>query len=139
MNGGMTVSIELSLRLVVPDHTTVPLLASLSYDGDDPYAVRMAFHVGLEEPVEWIFARDLLIAGTHQLTGDGDIQVWPADGTGSEVLNIALSSPFGQALFEAPAAAVADFLERTYKLVPEGREGDFIDIESEIEELLWQQ
>jgi Streptomyces sporulation and cell division protein, SsgA len=139
MNGSTTVATELGLRLVVPDHTAVPLLASLSYDGDDPYAIRMAFHVGLEQPVEWIFARDLLVAGTQQLTGDGDVQVWPAAGTGGDILNIALSSPFGQALFEAPAAVVTDFLERTFQVVPEGQESDFADVESELEELLWQQ
>src|SRR6266566_7250090 len=131
MNGSTTVSTELGLRLVVPEHTAVPLLASLSYHGDDPYAIRMAFHVGMDEPVEWIFARDLLIAGTQQLTGDGDVQVWPAAGSEGEVLNIALSSPFGQALFEAPAPVVGDFLKRTYVLVPAGREDDFVDIENE--------
>lgn len=139
MNGSTTVSAELGLRLVVPEHSAVPLMASLSYDGDDPYAVRMAFHVGMDEPVEWIFARDLLIAGQKQHAGAGDVQVWPAAETDGEILNIALSSPFGQALFEVSAAAVTDFLQRTYRLVPADRESDFVDIETEIEELLWQQ
>ncbi len=138
MNGSTIVSTELDLRLVVPDHAAVPLVASLSYRGDDPYAVRMAFHVGTDEPVEWIFARELLTAGPENLTRDGDVQVWPAAGADGEVLNIALSSPFGKALFEAPAAGVAAFVRRTYDLVPAGREGDFADIESEIDELLWQ-
>ncbi len=137
MNGSTTVSAELDLRLVVPDHDAVPLVASLKYRGDDPYAVRMAFHVGSDEPIEWIFARELLTAVPECLAGDGDVQVWTA-GTDGEVLNIALSSPFGHALFEAPAAAVAAFVRRTYRLVPAGRECDFVDIESEIDELLWQ-
>ena len=58
-----TISAELGLRLVVPQQTIVPLVASLYYSARDPYAVRMAFHVGTDEPVEWIFARDLLAAG----------------------------------------------------------------------------
>ena len=138
MNGSTIVSADLDLRLVVPDRAPVPLVASLSYCADDPYAVRMAFHVGMEQPVEWIFARELLTAGPQYLTGDGDVQVWPASDDAENVLNIALSSPFGQALFEAPAADVAEFVERTYELVPAGREGEFVDIESEIDELLWQ-
>src|SRR6266566_9431828 len=102
MNGSTTVSTELGLRLVVPEHTAVPLLASLSYHGDDPSAIRMAFHVGMDEPVEWIFARDLLIAGNEaDGRGDGDVRVWPA--AGGDVLNITLSSPYGQALFETAA------------------------------------
>src|SRR6516164_10654949 len=73
-----TISAELGLRLVVPQQTIVPLVASLYYSGSDPYAVRMAFHVGTDEPVEWIFARDLLAAGIESRQGDGDVQVWPS-------------------------------------------------------------
>ncbi len=130
-------SAELGLRLVVPEHVAVPLVASLYYSNDDPYAIRMAFHVGLDEQVEWIFARDLLAAGMSQRSGDGDVQVWPATDGDRDLLNIALSSPFGQALFEAPSAAIAGFLRRTYEAVPDGEEGGFIDIEGELGDLFW--
>src|SRR3954465_542795 len=90
-----TVSAELGLRLVVPDRTTVPLLAGLSYTAEDPYAIRMAFHVGNDEPVEWIFARELLTVGIVRRVGDGDVQVWPARADGERTLNISLTSPFG--------------------------------------------
>jgi hypothetical protein len=138
MESGTTVSAELGLMLVVPQHTTVPLVASLFYSGEDPYAVRMAFHVGTDEPVEWIFARDLLSAGVTGPSGEGDVKVWPSSGDGAATLNIVLSSPFGQAHFEASAAAMAEFLRRTYEAIPVGREGDFFDIEGELDGLLWQ-
>jgi len=144
-----TISAELGLRLVVPQQTIVPLVASLYYSGSDPYAVRMAFHVGTDEPVEWIFARDLLAAGIESRQGEGDVQVWPSpmscaeagdlDGigeTGGKILNIELSSPFGQAHFEAPARAMSAFLKRTYQIVPPGRESSYIDIETELNDLL---
>ena len=73
-----TISAELGLKLVVPQQTIVPLVASMYYSGSDPYAVRMAFHVGTDEPVEWIFARDLLAAGVESRQGEGDVQVWPS-------------------------------------------------------------
>jgi len=148
-----TISAELGLRLVVPQQTIVPLVASLYYSGRDPYAVRMAFHVGTDEPVEWIFARELLAAGIESRQGEGDVQVWPSaqscaetDGldvigaadTEGAVLNIELSSPFGQAHFEAPAGAMSAFLDRTYQIVPAGREGDYIDMETELNDLLRQ-
>jgi hypothetical protein len=153
-----TISAELGLKLVVPQQTIVPLVASLYYSGQDPYAVRMAFHVGTDEPVEWIFARDLLAAGITSRQGEGDVQVWPStrscadpdslDEIGSAeaasedasdtVLNIELSSPFGRAHFEAPAQAMAAFLERTFQLVPADQESDFIDIETELNDLLRQ-
>ena len=148
-----TISAELGLRLIVPQQTIVPLVASMYYSGVDPYAVRMAFHVGTDEPVEWIFARDLLAAGIESRQGEGDVQVWPslmscADdddldmtgplGAGGKVLNIELSSPFGRAHFEAPAEAMSAFLQRTYQIVPAGQEGRYIDIETELNDLLRQ-
>ncbi len=148
-----TISAELGLRLVVPQQTIVPLVASMYYSGSDPYAVRMAFHVGTDEPVEWIFARDLLAAGIDARHGEGDVKVWPSaqscaesDGlevigdvsTEGTVLNIELSSPFGQAHFEAPAQAMAAFLHRTYQIVPAGQESGNIDIEAELNDLLRQ-
>jgi hypothetical protein len=130
------------------------------YSGSDPYAVRMAFHVGTDEPVEWIFARDLLAAGIESRQGEGDVQVWPspmswaetddldvigaaatpapqeARDTGGRVLNIELSSPFGRAHFEAPAQAMSAFLARSYQIVPAGQESSYIDIETELNDLL---
>ena len=149
-----TISAELGLKLVVPQQTIVPLVASMYYSGSDPYAVRMAFHVGTDEPVEWIFARDLLAAGIESRQGDGDVHVWPstasvaetgdldligtaeAGETQGKILNIELSSPFGQAHFEAPAEAMSAFLRRTYQIVPAGQESRHIDIETELNELL---
>ena len=52
MNSSSTVSAEVGLRLVTTPQTIVPLTGSLFYSRQDPYAVRIAFHVGLEEPVE---------------------------------------------------------------------------------------
>ena len=137
MINSATVSAELGLSLVVPEHGTVPLVASLYYSAEDPYAIRMAFHVGMDEPVEWIFASNLLAVGLEGPAGEGDVQVWPGEDHGEQVLNIALSSPFGEAHFEAPRSATAEFLNRTYDIISAGREADFIDLDSELDELLW--
>src|SRR4051812_35217722 len=77
MNSSTSVSAELGLRLVVPGRSTVPLLARLEYAADDPYAIRMSFFVGDDEPVEWIFARELLTVGIVRKVGEGDVEVWP--------------------------------------------------------------
>ncbi len=136
MNTSAIVAAELGLRLVVPEHGGVPLTASLYYRGDDPYAIRMAFHVGTDDPVEWIFARDLLAEGLDCVAGDGDVRVWPSTTAHRDVLNLVLSSPFGQAHFEAPLTAMTGFLLRTFEVVPAGREGEFIDIEGELNDML---
>jgi hypothetical protein len=137
MNSSVTVSAEIGLSLVVPEHGAVPLVASLFYSAEDPYAIRMAFHVGTDEPVEWIFARDLLAVGLEGPAGEGDVQVWPGEEQGRELLNIALSSPFGEAHFEAPRSSLAAFLSRTYEVIAPGDETDHIDVDAELDELLW--
>jgi hypothetical protein len=137
MINSATVSAELKLSLVVADHGPVPLVASMYYSATDPYAIRMAFHVGTDEPVEWIFARDLLAGGLEGPAGAGDVQIWPADEDGCDVFNIALCSPFGEAHFEAPIAATADFLKRTFEVIAAGQESEFVNLDSELEELLW--
>jgi hypothetical protein len=123
-----TVSAELGLRLIVPQQTIVPLVASLFYSGDDPYAIRIAFHVGLDEPVEWIFARDLLAEGIKDRTGLGDVQVWPSAATVDPA-----SDETGQQVNE-----ISDFLRRTYRIVEAGQEGEHVDVESELDDLLRQ-
>lgn len=141
MDSGTTVSAELGFLLVIPQQASVPVATSLLYTGDDPYAVRMAFHADADEPVEWIFARDLLTAGLTEPAGVGDVWAWPSpsgDIGGEPVLNIVLSSPFGEAHFEAPMTPVADFLRRTYDAIPAGREDEFFDIGPELDSLLWQ-
>src|SRR5262249_61690889 len=98
-------------------------------------ASRMSFRVGMDGPVERLSARDLLGAGLQRPIGEGDVRVWPAPRDGQDVLNTSLSSPFGQAHFEAPLAALSEFLMRTFEVVPLGREADFIDIEGELRDL----
>jgi Streptomyces sporulation and cell division protein, SsgA len=148
-NSIVAVSAELRLGLIGPEQTVVPLMASLHYTGQDPYAIRIAFHVGTDEPVEWTLARDLLAAAMHSRAGIGDVQAWPSaapedsaaeDGgaAGTGILNIVMTSPFGRAQFEAPAGAVASFLHRTYQIVPVGDEGLFMDFDDELNELLSQ-
>ncbi len=146
------VSAELSLALVGPERTLVPLTASLSYRCTDPYAVRMAFHVCTDEPVEWTFARDLLSAALDSREGIGDVRAWPSAAScdpaagkaqegvaaGHSTLNIAVSSPFGQAQFEMSARAMGEFLRRTYQVVPAGQESGYLDIDAELTELLSQ-
>jgi sporulation and cell division protein SsgA len=142
MNNSSTVSAELGLRLVAPRQTIAPVVARLSYSEEDLYAIRIAFHVGLDKSVEWIFARELLSTGIEAEEGVGDVKVWPSAGSESglpgSVLNIELSSPLGRAHFEAPIKEVSDFLRRTCQIVPVGQETDHVDVEEELSDLLRQ-
>jgi hypothetical protein len=112
----------------------VPASARLSYDSGNPYEVRFAFHAGLDDPVEWVFARCLLVDGLKDPAGAGDVRVWPsADG---RIVVIGLSSPSGAARFEAPASSIARFLAETFRLVPDGTEATHCDIDAGIARIL---
>ena len=145
------ISAELGLGLVGPERRIVPLTAGLSYNCADPYAVRMAFDIGTDKPVEWILARDLLAAALHGSEGLGDVRAWPSAAScdpdvvaigggaaGNAILNIAMSSPYGQAQFEVSAKAIEDFLQRTYQLVAAGQESSYLDFDAELTDLLSQ-
>jgi Streptomyces sporulation and cell division protein, SsgA len=130
------VTTEIDFRLVGPDGPDRPVHANLTFVPSDPYAVRVGFHTGSAEIVEWTFARSLLSDGVTHPVGDGDVQVWPTDSGDHAGVCLALSSPSGQALFEAPLIPVVQFLTQTYAVVPTGAESGFIDVDAELASLL---
>jgi hypothetical protein len=133
----VTATREVQVELVAPgEGTVVPLPMVLHYDSADPFAVHATFRTGKGEGVCWVFARDLLTLGVHRPTGDGDVRVWPSSAGGREVVYIGLNSPDGEALLQAPSAAVIDFLGRSYAIVAHGKERDYLDVDRVIEALL---
>ncbi|GGK48557.1 SsgA family sporulation/cell division regulator [Streptomyces flaveus] len=126
---------ELDMELVLSPERSIPVPARLSYRSDDPYAVHFTFHVGSELSVNWTFARELLVEGILRPCGHGDVRVRPVKAGRRGVILIALSSPGGDALLEASAAEVSDWLELTLRAVPEGSEGERLGIEDGLVEL----
>lgn len=138
-----SVRTELELHLVVPGGPSLPVLADLRYAADDPWAVRVAFQTGGQDDegsgddvVEWMFARQLLTDGVSGTVGEGDIRVWPAMSGDARVINLAMASPSGSALFEIDRDALVEFLQRTYLAVPTGMEADAVDLDAELALLL---
>ncbi|MFC9686360.1 SsgA family sporulation/cell division regulator [Streptomyces sp. NPDC056948] len=127
---------ELELKLVLSPERWIPVPALLGYRSDDPYAVHVTFHTASEHPVHWTFARDLLVEGVFRPCGQGDVRVWPTRAEGRGVVLMALSSPDGDALLEAPAAPVSAWLERTLRVVPPGTEAEQLGIDDGLAELL---
>ena len=129
---------ELELKLILSPERSIPVPALLAYRSDDPYAVHIAFHINSEHPVHWTFARDLLVEGVFRPCGHGDVRVWPTKSDGRRVVLMALSSPDGDALLEAPAPQVSAWLERTLRAVPPGTEGGQLGIDDALDQLLAQ-
>jgi hypothetical protein len=129
---------ELELRLILSPERSIPVPARLGYRSEDPYAVHITFHINSEHPVDWTFARDLLVEGVFRPCGHGDVRVWPTKVDGRSVVLMALSSPDGEALLEAPVPQVSAWLERTLRVVPPGAEGGRLGIDDELDQLLAQ-
>ncbi|MFY4717772.1 SsgA family sporulation/cell division regulator [Streptomyces sp. LaBMicrA B280] len=127
---------ELELKLILSPERSIPVPARLVYRSDDPYAVHVVFHINSEFPVHWTFARDLLVEGVFRPCGHGDVRVWPTKSAGRSVVLMALSSPDGDALLEAPTPQVSAWLERTLRVVPPGAEGGQLGIDDALDQLL---
>ncbi|MEV5479885.1 MULTISPECIES: SsgA family sporulation/cell division regulator [Streptomyces] len=127
---------ELELGLVLSPERSIPVPARLTYRTNDPYAVHVTFHIGSDSPIQWTFARELLVEGVFRPCGDGDVRAWPIRVDGRSLVCLALASPDGEALLQAPAAAVSAWLERTLRVVPPGSEQQHLGLDKGLSDLL---
>lgn len=127
---------ELELKLVLSPERSIPVPARLSYSTGDPFAVHVSFHIASDTPVNWSFARELMVEGVFRPCGHGDVRIWPTKVNTRSVICIALSSPDGNALLEAPTAQVSAWLERTLRAVPPGSESTHLGIDDGLAALL---
>ncbi|MFD0574623.1 SsgA family sporulation/cell division regulator [Kitasatospora gansuensis] len=126
--GAPTVATSLDLQLVVAPGADVPVAACLRYDVRDPYAVFLDIHVGLDAPIVWTFARELLATGVREWAGVGDVTVHPGPG-GAQHVYVALRGESGGAVLRARSSDIGGFLWRTERLVPIGSERKHFDLD----------
>ncbi|HEX4702606.1 MAG TPA: SsgA family sporulation/cell division regulator [Pseudonocardiaceae bacterium] len=107
--------------------TRVPVTTRWTYRADEPYALTIAFATERGRWVEWIFARDLLIAGMHEHAGEGDLRIEP--NVDDDTLLLHIHSPSGSATIELDRADTQDFLDHTLDVVPAGAESTHFDID----------
>lgn len=126
-----TTALQIATVEAEAEHT---LVAEFVYDADDACAVTMVLQAP-SGPVRWTFARELLMEGQYEPTGDGDVHIWPClSSCGEAVVIVELSSPAGETLLQFPSRAVQDFVYSTLDAVPLGREE--VDVDAWIEGLL---
>jgi hypothetical protein len=127
---------ELDIDLVLSPEHSIAVPARLTYHADDPFAVHIAFHIGSDNPVYWTFARELLVEGVFRPCGNGDVRIWPTKIEGRSLVCVALTSPDGDALLQAPSEVVSAWLERTLRVVPPGTETGRLGIDQALAALL---
>jgi hypothetical protein len=110
-----------------------PVTTRWTYDPTEPYAITVAFATERGRWVEWVFARDLLIDGLAEPSGEGDFRVSPdAD---PDLLVVEIFAPSGSAAFTLDRDDTEDFLELTLEMVPAGTEGAHFDVDRLLAEL----
>ncbi|WP_149551927.1 SsgA family sporulation/cell division regulator [Streptomyces marokkonensis] len=126
--------VEARLVAAAPRMPNIP--ATLHYDRDDPFAVRMTFPAPATlEGVEvcWTFARELLAAGLRGPEGHGDVRVRPY---GYDRTVLEFHAPEGTAVVHVRSGEVRRFLEATSELVPAGLELLQLDLDHGLAELM---
>ncbi|MET7296113.1 SsgA family sporulation/cell division regulator [Streptomyces griseoloalbus] len=126
--------VEARLVAAAPRMPNIP--ATLHYDRDDPFAVRMTFPAPATlEGVDvcWTFARELLAAGLLGPEGHGDVRVRPY---GYDRTVLEFHAPEGTAVVHVRSGEVRRFLEATSELVPTGLEHLQLRLDHELAELM---
>ncbi|GAB1508622.1 SsgA family sporulation/cell division regulator [Actinophytocola sp. KF-1] len=123
------------VELVALYDGATPVRSRWSYRADHPYTVVAAFQTERDRWVEWVFSRELLVAGLTESAGLGDVRFSPLEERGLRMLVVEIESPEGYALLEVDHEAVAEFLGATESLVPLGSESEHFDVDALIDEL----
>lgn len=137
MDSKLTTTVTQALQITsVESGAERAVTSEFVYDPADPYAVSLL----LQNPngiVGWSFARELLLGGIYEPTGDGDVCVWPCLGSrGEAVVIVELHNDTDTTLLQFPTRQVSRFLEATLDAVPAGAETEHVDLDSWLDELL---
>jgi Streptomyces sporulation and cell division protein, SsgA len=120
---------ELTAQVLAPLDGPDEVEVCLRYDTADPYAVHALFRVSVDQQVSWVFARELLAQGMAEPSGGGDVRIWPTSRDGRGVVCIVVRSPDGEALLQAQAVQLGEFLSAAYALCARGREARHLRID----------
>jgi hypothetical protein len=126
-----TMAVQIATVQAEQDHTMV---AEFVFDPADACAVTLVLQTS-SGPVDWTFARELLVDGQYEPSGDGDVHVWPCvSACGEAVVIVELLSPVGETLLQFASRTVQEFVYSAAEAVPVGAET--VDVDSWIEQLL---
>jgi hypothetical protein len=90
--------------------SSIPVPVEMIFEGQDPYTVEFAFHVGCGEVTRWNFAKELLDElEDNFFSGEGDVHFELDEN--EHKLYMSLSSPEGFVILEFDPCSVESFLD----------------------------
>ncbi|MFI6369364.1 SsgA family sporulation/cell division regulator [Streptomyces sp. NPDC050546] len=123
----------LVVQLQAGDTDRFSVLAHLSYDAADPFAVTLVFSHDGRVLARWQLDREMLADGLRRPVGLGDVRIRPVSRGMWQELRLEFlgdARPDGgrhHALVFAWAPGFAAFLRETHEMVPPGREEVHVD------------
>lgn len=109
------------------------VLAHMTYEADDPFAVTIVFSHDGRVLARWRLDRQMLADGMERPVGEGDVRMEPqSTGLWRELRMEFLGEPHTdggrhRAVILAWAPAVMSFLDETYEVVQPGQENVCVD------------
>ncbi|MCP8707137.1 SsgA family sporulation/cell division regulator [Streptomyces sp. AC04842] len=123
----------LVVELQAGDTERFPVLAHLSYDPSDPFAVTVVFTLDGRVLARWQLDREMVTEGLSRPVGIGDVRLSPqARGVGRELRMEFLGEARADggrhhAVVFVWAEAVGEFLTETHRMMPPGCEEVRVD------------
>ncbi|MFD9293321.1 SsgA family sporulation/cell division regulator [Streptomyces sp. NPDC060030] len=121
---------------VVRGEIYLPVVTDLRYDKSAPYSVCMIFNSDTDMTARWEFGRELLRSGQSEISGVGDVQVWPSSNADSGEVMISLRSGPEMAVVAISGEIVDAFLDQAASVVAVGEEADVFGLEEALSQLL---
>ncbi len=124
------VVLDLEFSVVLADNDPIKVDAHLRYDAGDPFAVSVSFDAGGQPDRVDVCSRP---ARQGSL---GSCRRWRREGLAPRRCSLPCALlPSGKAVLETRRPAIADFMARIERIVPVGRESEFVDVDRELESL----
>lgn len=129
-------SLLLDLDQMLDEFTPLPIRAEFRFDPDMPAVITVEFLSERGPSLIWRVGRELLHHGLTSMSGCGDVRMWPALPRERPSSWLLLESQEVEALFEVPAAPLAQWLDATYRITSTEAEMDGLNWDDFLTELL---
>ncbi|HSL08766.1 MAG TPA: SsgA family sporulation/cell division regulator, partial [Pseudonocardiaceae bacterium] len=122
-HGGDTIAHDMFALL---REAAAPVVTRWNYRTDDPFAVTLEIQTRGNRCVDWVLARELLVAGLSAPAGIGDVRVRPARLGEWDLTLVEIRSFDGNAVLEVDRDLLRQFVEATIEAVPLGCESTVV-------------
>ncbi|MER7693063.1 SsgA family sporulation/cell division regulator [Streptomyces sp. NPDC097610] len=120
---------------LLEEQTPRSVMTDLRYESAEPYSIFVVFNAGTGMAIEWELGRELMTSGRRRLAGLGDVQIWPAEIRGHELVYMSFRSGWEKFVVAAAGVVIDEFLKSTFEVVPLGEETRFLGVESFVSQL----